>query len=253
MLKTIPLWPILLAFLTASQAMAAHPLITDDAGTQGMGNFQLELNSEYSHEDENGATENAFELSTVLSYGIADTLDLVLGVPYQHIRLKDAGTKETESGLSDISLELKWRFYEKDGLSLGLKPGVTLPTGDDDRGLGAGKPTYSLFLIGSKEADPWQFHANLGYIRNENKSGERRNLWHASLAAMVEAAKDLLVVANIGIERNTDRNVNTHPAFALAGLIYSFSENFDVDLGVKVGLSNPETDYSLLAGLAWRF
>jgi len=232
---------------------AAHPLVTDDTGTQGKGGVQLELNSEFAHEDEEGATEDAFEFASVLSYGIADTVDIVLGIPYQHISLKEDGQKDTEDGLSDISLELKWRFYEKDGLSFALKPGLTLPTGDDEKGLGAGKVTYSAFFIATKELEPWAFHLNLGYIRNENKADERKNLWHASLAGSVEAIKDLSLVANIGIEQNADRNVNTHPAFILGGLIYSVSEHVDIDFGVKAGLNEPETDYAILAGLAWRF
>lgn len=232
---------------------AAHPLITDDTGTQGKKNFQLELNSEFAHEAEDGAKEDAFEFSSVLSYGLADAVDIVLGIPYQHLRLQGDGQKNTEDGLSDISLELKWRLYEKDGLSLALKPGITLPTGDDERGLGAGKVTYSAFFITSKEIEPWAFHLNLGYIRNENKADERKNLWHASLAATVEAIKNLTVAANVGIERNVDSNVNTHPAFILGGVIYSLSDNLDIDAGIKAGINKPETDYSVLAGLAWRF
>jgi hypothetical protein len=180
-------------------------------------------------------------------------VDIVLGIPYQHIRLKEDGQKNTEDGLLDISLELKWCFYEKDGLSFALKPGITLPTGDDERGLGAGKVTYSAFFITTKEIEPWAFHLNLGYIRNENRADERKDLWHASLAGSVEAIKDLSLVANVGIERNTDRNVNTHPAFILGGVIYSLSENLDIDFGLKAGLNKPETDYAVLAGLAWRF
>lgn len=232
---------------------AAHPLITDDTGTQGKKNFQLELNNEFSHENEDGATEDSFEFASVLSYGIADTIDIVFGVPYQHIRLKEDGQKNTENGLSDVSLELKWRFYEKNGLSFALKPGVTLPTGDDERGLGSGKVTYSAFFITTKEIEPWAFHLNLGYIRNENKADERKDLWHASVAGEVEVMKDLRLVGNVGVERNTDRTVDVHPAFVLGGIIYSLSENLDIDFGVKGGLNKPEADYSVLAGLAWRF
>jgi hypothetical protein len=252
MLKRLFLSAIVL-LVTAGSAFAAHPLITDDTGTQGKGNFQLELNSEFAHEDEDGATEDAFEFTSVLSYGIVDTVDIVLGIPYQHIRLKEDGQKDTEDGLSDISLELKWRFYEKDGLSFALKPGLTLPTGDDEKGLGAGKVTYSAFFITTKEIEPWAFHLNLGYIRNENKADERKNLWHASVAAEYGITEKLMLVGNTGIEQNADRNVNTHPAFILGGVIYSLSENLDIDFGVKAGLNEPETDYAILAGLAWRF
>lgn len=232
---------------------AAHPLITDDTGTQRKGKVQLEVNSEFAHEKEDGAAEDGFEFVTVLSYGLADNVDIVLGIPYQHIRLKEDGQKSTEDGLSDISLELKWRFYEKDGISLALKPGITLPTGDNDKGLGAGRVTYSVFFITTKEMELWAFHLNIGYIRNENKADERKNLWHASLAAGYGITEKLTMVGNVGLERNVDRNVNTAPAFVLGGLIYSISENLDIDFGVKGGLNKPEADYSVLAGIAWRF
>lgn len=237
----------------AGTAFAAHPLITDDTGTQGKGRFQLEINSELSRESEDGATEDSFEVASVLSYGVADMVDVVLGVPYRNDRFREPGSRQDESGLSDLSVELKWRIYDKDGFSLALKPGITLPTGDDERGLGAGKATYSALFIASKEIEPWAIHMNLGYIRNENKADERRNLWHASLAATVEAIKDLTLVVNMGIERNTDRNVRTHPAFVLGGVICSLSENVDLDAGIKAGINQPETDYAVLAGLAWRF
>ena len=97
------------------------------------------------------------------------------------------------------------------------------------------------------------FHLNVGYIRNENKADERNDIWHASLAAEFEAKKDLKLVANIGVESNPDKTADTDPAFLLGGVIYSITEDFDMDFGVKAGLNEAETDYSLLAGIAFRF
>lgn len=232
---------------------AAHPLITDDTGTQGKGKFQLEVNGEYGHDKDDGVTTKTTQLASTLTYGIIDPLDIVFGIPYQHIRTKDSESAVSEDGISDVSIEAKWKFYEKDGLSFALKPGITLPTGDEERGLGAGKVTSHLFFISTKEIKPWAFHLNLGYIRNENKVDERKNLWHASLATTVEVIKDLKLVGNIGVERNTEKGSDIDPAFILGGLIYSVSENFDIDFGVKGGLTKPETDYSVLAGITWRF
>jgi len=210
----------------------------------------------YDKETEEGITikQQGGEVATILSYGIVENLDIVLGMPYQWSKVKEDGeVTSEENGVSDMSLEVKWRFFEKDGLSLALKPGVSFPTGDEEKGLGAGKTAYSLFFIATKEIEPWVFHLNLGYIRNENNADERENLWHVSAAAHVKATENLGIVANIGIERNTDSVVNTHPAFVLGGVIYSIAENLDVDLGTKVGLNEPETDMTFLAGLAWRF
>ncbi len=252
------IFTIALAVLWHGLAFAAHPLITDDTGTQGKGKFQLEVNSEfiYDKETEEGITkkETGGEVATLLSYGIADNLDIVLGLPYQWKKVKEDGiVTSDEDGMSDISLELKWRFFEKDGLSFALKPGITLPTGDENKGLGTGRTTYSLYFITTKVIEPWAFHLNLWYIRNENTLDKRIDISHASLAGEVEAVKNLKVVGNVGRERNTDQTSNRHPAFILGGIIYSISENFDIDLGIKRGLNKPETDYAILVGIALRF
>ncbi|MFO0752315.1 MAG: transporter [Thermodesulfovibrionales bacterium] len=246
---------VLLAVLVCTKAYAAHPLITDDTGTQGRGKTQLEFLVEYEHDKEDGVTTNSLTGPTlpVLTHGLTDSVDLVLGVSYLSVRTKENGDVSREKGISDTSVEVKWRFYEKDGLSFALKPGVTLPTGDDDKGLGAGRVTYGLFLIGTKELKPWAFHLNTGYRRNENKVDERKDVWHASLAAELEVVKDLRAVANIGMERNHDRASHVDPAFLLGGFIYSLSESVDLDVGIKGGLNRPEADYTLLTGVTVRF
>jgi len=250
---------ILFVFLLWSgTAFGAHPLITDDTGTQGKGKSQVEINGEYSFDKEKEGDitvrEEAAELSATISYGITDTIDIVAGIPYQWIRVKeDSNLSDDEDGIADISLEAKWRFFEKDGLSLGLKPGMTLPSGDDKKGLGTGKVTYGLLFIASKEIEPWAFHLDLGYTRNENKADERKDIWHASFAGMREVVKDLQLVANMGIEKNPDSDSSTDPAFVLGGLIYSIAENLDIDFGIKAGLNKPEADYAILAGTAFRF
>ncbi len=178
--KTIVMVAVL---LWSGLAFAAHPLITDDKGTQGKGKFQLEVNSEFTYDKERVFDEDAGEhvtektiggeLAAILSYGVKDNLDIVLGFPYQWNKAKKDGTVESDvDGISDISLEAKWRFFEQDGLSFALKPGVTLPTGDEKKGLGNGRASYGLVLITTKEIEPWAFHLNLGYTHNGYKLQE---------------------------------------------------------------------------------
>jgi hypothetical protein len=189
-----------------------------------------------------------------VSYGIKENVDIVLGLPYQGFKVTEDGTTVgKENGISDASLELKWRLYEKDGLSIALKPGISFPTGDEEKGLGNGKTGYSLFTIATKEAGPWAFHFNLGYMRNENKFEDRTDLWHASLASELEVQKDLKIVANIGIEKDAASDSDTDPAFILGGLIYSLTDQVNIDAGIKAGLTSTETDYTYLLGLAWSF
>jgi hypothetical protein len=194
------------------------------------------------------------QVATTLSYGVAENADLVLSLPYQWGKGKEDGvTVYDEKGISDATLEVKWRFFEKDGLSLALKPGVSIPTGNEEKGLGTGKTGYHIFVIGSKDIAPWAFHLNLGYIGNENKVDEEKNIWHASLATTYEVIKNLKLVGNVSIERNPDKAVDNDPAFVIGGVIYSPAESFDIDCGVKYGLTGSETDWSLMAGMAFRF
>jgi hypothetical protein len=247
-------------FALTGMSYAAHPLITDDTGTQGKGKYQFEFVGEYGHGKENGVTTDTFVIPTVpvLSYGMADTVDLVLSISYQRIETKMDDITTTKRGISDAFVQVKWRFYEKDEWSCAMKPGATLPTGDENKGLGNGKSSYSMFFITTKELHPWALHLDLGYIHNEYKlqadeDANRKDIWHASLASEVKVLKDLKAVADIGIERNSDRTSNTDPAFLLAGLVHSITESVDVDFGVKGGLTRPETNISYLAGLTCRF
>jgi hypothetical protein len=244
----------MLILLSGTSTYGAHPLITDDAGTLGKGNAQLEINGQYDHDKEAGVTEKGYELAPTLTYGLTDSVDLVLTVPYQSLKLKEAGVSVlSESGLADSAVELKWNFYNRDNIGLALKPGLTLPTGDEDKGLGAGKAGYGAFLIGSLDQSPFMVHANIGYFRNENEGGERENIWHGSLATEYAVSDALTAVANIGLETNPDPDSDTPPAFLLGGFIYSVTDTISVDGGVKFGLNNPETDYSIMAGMTLTF
>lgn len=234
-------------FLWCGSAFGAHPLITDDSGTQGAGKFQVELNGEYAKDGGDSTTE----VSASVTGGISDNLDLVISAPYQFLRFRDEeGNRITEDGISDIAVELKWRFYEKEGFSLALKPGITFPTGDDEKGIGDGKAAYGAVLIATRELAPAIVHVNLGFTKNRS---ELRDIWHYSLSAEYEVNENLLLVGNVGVESNPDRGSDTHPVFLLGGLIYSLSDNVDIDFGIKTDLNNAGPDYTVLAGLAVTF
>ncbi len=254
----------LMMVFAVQTVFAAHPLITDDAGTVGAGKVQLEVTGELAYdkarvfnEDLGGHVTEKTRGGTIgatVTVGVHDRVDVVLGIPYQWYSVREDGERTGRAeGLSDSSLDLKWRFFEQDGWNLAAKPGISFPTGDDDKGLANGRATYRMFVIGTKELAPWAFHVNLGYIRNENKVEDRKNLWHASAAAEVEVVKALKAVVNIGVERNPDASSSTNPAFGLGGLIYQISEKFSIDGGVKFGLTKPETDVAYLFGVTMKF
>lgn len=247
-----------IVLLLPALAFAARPLITDDAGTIGKGGFQIESGIEVSDHrqdyDDVVTKEYRTSLDTTVSYGLSDNIDIVLGLPYEKTKVEeDDVTVHDEKGFTDVTLEVKWRFFEKDGFAMALKPGLSFPTGNDKKGLGAGRMTYGMVFIATKEMEPFAFHLNAGYKRNENRTDERKDILGADLASEVRILKSLKLVANVGIVTNTDRDSSTAPAFALGGLVYSITENIDIDLGYKRGLNKAEADNTYIGGLTIKF
>ena len=243
---------VFLLFVSPLIAFAYHPLITDDTGTQGRGGFQYELNLEYGHDSEEGVKTDQWTIGTTLTYGLFDNLDISAGIPYLYLKERD-GEVIKEDGIGDLTFDIKYRFYEKDGLRIALKPGLSFPTGDYERGFGSGRISGRIFLIIDKEFEAVTLFLNGGYIRNENKVGERKDLWHMSLAGEYRLMEGLKIVLNTGIEANPEKGSNTHPVFLLGGLVYSVTDSFDLSGGIKTGLNSAETDLSVLAGITLRF
>ncbi|MBN1929269.1 MAG: transporter [Chlorobiaceae bacterium] len=251
--------------LCSTPLFAAMPLQSDDTGTQGKGHSQIEIGFESASDKETVAgvetKTTGGAVSTTISYGLTDNIDLVAGMPWEWYTEKEDGVKMAdENGQGDLALQIKWRFYnnEDSGFSLALKPGITIPTGDERKGFGPGKVTGSMTLIATREAELASYHVNLGYSRNEYKLDEisessRKNIWHASLAAELNVTGKLRAVGDIGIETNPDKESDTNPAYILGGLIYAVNDNTDLDIGIKGGLNDAETDTTLLAGVTMRF
>jgi hypothetical protein len=270
------------------------PLITDDTGTQGKGGFQLEIGYQHDHIDFRWIDKNPQSILTgtlegqsnfgrvlnrddinmatlALTYGIIDNLDVVVGIPFLNIKSKEsrlffAGplqfltmkSTSTFSGLSDITTEFKWKFYEYKAISLAIKPGIVFPSGDEYETLGNGRMGGYCYLISTVDLTPVVMHVNLGYIRNENDHSERENIWHASLAFEFWIVKDILrLVADGVLERNRFKWSNINDVTVVGGIVVSPTENVDLDLGFKwrfaeKGTQDPGSRYALPQGIFTR-
>ena len=178
----------------SSLAWAAHPFLTDDTGTQGAGNWQLELQAERNQLDRTadtgaGPVEQIRKITVftpVLTYGLLENVDVALGLNHLRQRFTENGVvTEDADGMADSTLELKWRFYEAEGLSLALKPGLLLPTGNENRGLGTGEPSWGVNFIATYEAKPWTFSGNAAYSHvryklQQDADENRADLWRVS-------------------------------------------------------------------------
>lgn len=281
--------------VVTSTAFALHPLITEDTGTQGKGKFELEFGFAYERDNylwerksmqslldneqgKGSARDRLYEFGAALAYGISDSIDIELGLPFQHARSTEKGiyscydlggsepfwyeprrSKSSVAGPSDMSLDIKWKFLEIGPSSFVLKPVMVFPTGNEDDGLGAGLMGFEGYLVSTIDLSPLFIHINLGYIRSSNNQNEREDLWHISAALEFWVIKEQLrLVGDAGFERNPDKSSRLQDVYVLGGIIYSPNPNIDLDLGFKSSLSpagseSPGADYSILGGTTIRF
>ncbi|CAM8634167.1 MetA-pathway of phenol degradation, putative [Burkholderiales bacterium] len=239
--------------LLAAPAWAAHPLITDDTGTQGAGGNQAEFTFDRAESGKGSSKshENAFAFT--YTRGLTDTLDFFVGGTRLDLRDPSANDGARVKGEGDSALGLKWRYAEKDGLSLGLKLTASLGTGDDARGLGAGRSTQSLLHVTQLETKAGDLLINVGLTNNGKTADERRTLWNASAAWLVPVREDLTFALDLGVAQQASKDSSKHPAYALIGLIWSLTEKIDLDIGYKHGLNDQEPDSQLGVGLTVRW
>jgi hypothetical protein len=255
--KVLAVVVVAASIMLTGPSFAAHPLITDDTGTQGTGKFQIEATGAWDADQENPEGEGVREINSFATVaftgGVSEAVDLVLAVPYVWSETKEGGKTRRDDGLLDTVIEVKWRFYAKQHISLAIKPGMLLPTGNEDEGLGTGHYGYTTFFLATIETAPWAFDANLGYLHLENRAHERVNIWFGSLASRYAMAEQWTIVGEIGAARNTDPADSSHTVFAQAGLVYSPNDDLDLSTGFISGLSESEVDQSIRVGVTIRF
>lgn len=247
-LKRLSLAASLLAL--GLSAHAAHPLNTDDTGTQGSGHWQLEATTDHTRERDAGDTSWERSYAGTLTYGVTEDLDIAIGLPWLHA--KDASGAR-ERGVGDTTLLAKWRFYDNgQGWTLGLRPEITLPSGSEQRGLGNGRSTAALTLISSVELGPVTWLANAGTRYNDNRAGDRKSLWALSTAVLYHVNDQWTLAADVGVNRAADQAQRTE-RYGLLGAIYHVNNDLDLDIGWRRSLGAGPVAHTLGAGVTVRW
>ncbi len=229
-------------------AAAFHPMSTEDTGFLGRDVIQAEVGFDHT-EDTDASDYFSNTLSATFSYGLWDKLDLLLSAPWQG--WDSAGF--SESGLGDVSMEVKFWVAERSGWDLALKPGFSLPAGDDAKGLGAGEGQVWIYGIAGRTDGPRQYYVNAGYKYNRNSSGEEKNILSASALGALEVLPRTLLAAELAVETNTDKDAVSHPVSSMLGLVWSPVPTLDLDVGVRYGLNDAADELSLILGATLRF
>jgi hypothetical protein len=236
---------LLVGGVTVAQPLfAAHPLQTEDTGTQGTGNVELENGFSQS----NSGGSRVFMYQPQVSYGLTPSSDLIVQPSWT-----SAANSTHTDGFGDTNFDAKWRFFGEAPLSFGVRGGVTLATSQHELGLPHGSTSGHVLMISTYDAAPLTFHANIGVNRNPSETGDRKWQSRISAAGMWAANEHLTWVIDTGANTNPDPARGTWPAWFLAGAIYTLHPGLDLDAGLKCSTNDHPSTRVLLFGLTYRF
>ena len=258
------LWVVAFAvLLVPKDSRSAHPLATEDGGTVGGGTIEAEMGYEYGSLRQNVdglvAREDVAEAALNLAFGIIDDLDLLVFTPILWTPSRDDGSLASEfAGLGDMCVEVKWNFFRNNSFALTLKPTLGIPTGDSAKGLGAGVLSYgAVFVVSTTVGEQLSFELNgvwnhLTDLQAAARGTTRADIGGLYVAAIYNPLPSLSIVGELLAESNADRSSNQPVISPLVGLIYSVSDNLDLDVGVRAALLSDATYFSGLAGVTYR-
>jgi hypothetical protein len=110
-------------------AQGGPPLRTDDPGTPGNGNWEINVACTQNFSPAN--TEIEAPLLDI-NYGLGDRIQLKFEIPY--LLENDGGGEPFRRAFGDSLIGLKWRFYDANGWKISTYPQVEIlePTTTDD-------------------------------------------------------------------------------------------------------------------------
>jgi hypothetical protein len=156
-------------------AWAGPPFVTDDPETPEWHGWEINIPFTLDRTKDKWAVQMPlFDIN----YGFRPNVQLKVEFPLLYLHPVDGGH---EFGLGDTLVGIKWRFLEEERRrpQIAFYPQAVLPTGDSKRGLGGGKPSYLIPLVGQKSWDKWTLYGNLGYTVQMAK--DNRNFWYSGL------------------------------------------------------------------------
>ena len=272
------------AALLASLASSAHafePLNTDDAGTIGKSVNQIEQYFYVLHNNVAGnpggvstpgeeyrGLGNAKAFPLTFTHGLSESTELSIATTYY------ATPRGYYSPITNNILGLKWRFWGdgERGLTMAIKPSITLPasTSQQVQGLGLAKTNYELSYILSYYWDSFQVHSNISYARNPYNtnysisgtfSPYQVNLISGSIAPVWIVNSWLKLALDIGSSIDTSSNAAAVNDYGMVAAIFRVNKNVDIGLSYLQNSTTPNNAWTSRGlasdrseiGVTWRF
>jgi hypothetical protein len=227
-----------LTLLASPSANAGPPYRTDDPEPVDYQHWEFYTFFTGTHVsgDTSGAGP-AFEFN----YGAAPNLQLHIVAP---LAFDHASGGPTHFGYGDTELGVKYRFIEEDKNGwrpqVGVFPQVELPTGDQNRGLGAGHVRVYLPLWVQKSSGDWTTYGGGGYWINQDDILGDKNYWFFGWLLQRKVTEKLTLGGEI-FHQTADTVLGKDSTGFNLGGSYDFDEHHHLLFSAGRGFQNAST------------
>jgi hypothetical protein len=192
----------------AVRAQAGPPFITNDPGTPGNGNWEINIASAQSI----SRGSAAYQVPQIdLNYGLGRSVQLTYEIPYV---LQTADGQSRQSGWSNAFPGIKWRFFDQGegGWQLSLFPQMeaNAPSSAQQKGIAVPGLRFLLPLEVTKRLGPIDVDFEAGYYFPKHGVSER-------ILGLV-AGRSMTERLDLGVEVYNDRAVGAPPNQTTLGL-----------------------------------
>jgi hypothetical protein len=237
-----------------------RPSITDGPYTVDPGHWLLEIGLfEYTRDRFNSdhvRLDSFAAGDTNIRLGVTSRVELdLLFTAYNSILTTDqeTGAHLRQSGFSDLTLRSKINIFGDDGgsVAVGLIPFLTFPSGADgvgDRGFAGGVGFPVQFTL---PAD-FQFGVETT-VQTIHEPGGGSHFDYLNSASLGHAITKKL---STYVEFATDISTMAHTSWIGTidtALIYQPANNWELDVGVNIGVTKAANDLFTFVGAAWRY
>jgi len=232
--REIRLWVLLVAlfFCWSTPAMAGPPYATDDPEPVEFRHWEIYVASQASRTP-NGWSGTLPFLD--VNYGAFPNVHLHLMVPFAFVRPRH---EPRQYGYGDTELGAKVRFIQETAWvpQIATFPTIELPSGNEDRGLGAGHVQTFLPLWLQKSAGPWTTYGGGGYWVNPGEG--HRDWWFVGW----QVQRRLLSNVTIGTElyyTTAQEDTGASELRSNVGCVIDLNENHHLLISAGRGLHGP--------------
>jgi outer membrane putative beta-barrel porin/alpha-amylase len=197
----------------SGKTWAGPPFVTDDPEPVDYKHGEFYVATQYAKDkDVTSGTAPHFELN----YGVVPDVQLHLITPFVYVKPEG---EPRQRGYGDTEAGIKYRFIndEDSHFMAGTFPIVTLPTGDSDKGLGAGHTRFFLPLWLQKAWGPWQTYGGGGYWRNPGEGS--RDYWFFGWQVQRAMSAQLTVGAELFTQTRDADDAKARTGFNVGAIV----------------------------------